>query len=68
MFGNLPPSSRVCHPFVFCAGPRKKQTGFLSDATSQACLADGHQPRSLHTFFPGERSGRRSGLSGTRET
>jgi hypothetical protein len=48
---------------------RAGQTEFLSDPTSQACLADGHQPQGPPPFFPGgAASGRRPGLSGTRET
>ncbi len=48
---------------------RAGQTEFLSDTTSQACLADGHQPQGPPPFFPGgAASGRRPGLSGVRET
>ncbi len=32
---------------------RAGQTGFLSDTTSQACLADSHQPQGPPPFFPG---------------
>ncbi len=48
---------------------RAGQTEFLSDTTSQACLADGHQPQGPSPFFPGgAASGRRPGLSGVRKT
>jgi len=38
----------------FCQG-RAGQTESLSDTTSKACLADGHQPQGPPPFFPGER-------------
>ena len=40
---------------IFLAPGRAGQTEFLNDTTSQACLADGHQPQGPPPFFPGER-------------
>ncbi len=61
----------VFHPDlrIFLSQGRAGQTEFLSDTTSPACLADGHQPQGPPPCFPGgAASGRRPGLSGTRET
>ena len=37
---------------LFLRQGRAGQTEFLSDTTSEACLADGHQPQGPTPFFP----------------